>query len=102
MELQFRAVPWTTNSGAGGATWPWIIGELQLRARAAINAGLTLVHGLRTRMNPSTSHLDGSLCDLTEESDPARVAEQVDLATQFYLAEDSAESGAQPWNFQIG
>jgi hypothetical protein len=41
MELQFRAVPWTTNSGAGGATSPRIVGELQLSARNAISAGLT-------------------------------------------------------------
>ena len=53
MELQFRAVPWTTNSGGGGATWPQIAGELQLSARNAINAGLTFALGRRTRMNPS-------------------------------------------------
>jgi hypothetical protein len=77
MELQFRAVPWTTNSGAGGATWPWIVGELQLSARDAINAGLTFALGWRTRMNPSPSHLAGYDCDLAYECGPARVAEQV-------------------------
>jgi hypothetical protein len=77
MELQFRAVPWTTNSGAGGATWPPIVGELQLSARHAINARLTFALRCPTRMNPSPPHLAGSVHDLTYKFDPARVAEQV-------------------------
>jgi len=63
MELQFRAVPWMTNSCAGGATWPRIVGELQQSARDAINALLTFPLGWRTRMIPFPSHRAGSVCD---------------------------------------
>jgi hypothetical protein len=33
MELQLRDVPWITNSAAGGALWPLIVGEMQQSAR---------------------------------------------------------------------
>src|ERR1700733_15637622 len=75
MELQLRAVPWMTNSCAGGATWPRIVGELQQSARDAINAELTFPLGWRTRMIPFPS--PGWICLRSSKSDPARVAEQV-------------------------
>src|SRR4029077_8828892 len=79
MELQLRAVPWTTNRGAGGATWRRSVGELQLSARNAINAGLTFALGWRTRMNPSPSRQAGSVCDPSCKFAPAPVAGQPGL-----------------------